>query len=246
MTNFSMKCKACKEQEELEIELHPSDTQEEVLMRLSELNDFKVHRFAEGASLICEKCSHSNLLFKDKRADLFDFYMDSIGFPKRVYIAKMINSKAIEVLKTIIILVYLTIGLLNKNVMFDFSLGSVTGLLILASLIPLHELSHYITSKILGYSPELHLLSNSYTKPFQRWDGIVVALSPMFLLTVIYLLAMIAMPQHIGILLLVVILNIVGSSQDVRQAVAIYQCPKESYVYGNFKTEVRAYLKNKE
>lgn len=244
--NFNMECKVCKEQEELEIEVHPSDTQEEVLMKLSELSDFKVHKLAEGASLICEKCSYSNLLFKDKRADLFDVYMDSIGFSKRIHIAKTIDKKIVEIVKIILILAYLTMVTVNKDLLSGSSVISIIGALALLTIIPLHELSHYVTSKILGYSPKLHLLSNSYTEPFKKWGGIVVVLSPIFFLTIAYFIAMLAIPQYAGVLSLAAVLNIVGSSQDVRQAIAIYQCPKGSYVYGNFNTEVRAYLKDEE
>lgn len=239
-----MACKVCKEEEDLEVTINSSDTQEELLKKISKLEKFEVNRFTEGSSLICNNCSYSNLLFKDKDSDLFDVCMEDMGFSTRLKIVKMTDKKTAKRTEGLLILVCLIAVLLSRDFFFSPTSLDIIHLLVLLSIIPLHELSHFITSKILGYSPKLHLLFNSYTEPFKKWDGIAVATAPIFALTVIYLICMTISPQYSGALLLAIALNIFGASQDIRQAIAIYKCPEGSYVFGNFDTEIRAYQKD--
>lgn len=250
MTDFEIECSKCENSEEAYLELEVAKDQIEVIEKMNTLVNFKVVNEGASYSLECLNCGHEHVFLEDETSDILDMIVSQQGYSEKVKTVKLFG-KQDSYWATILYVIVITLGFLTGIIQSSFDLLGVNfytliSLLILVSFVPIHELIHFIIAKVLNYNPDLHLFSNRISTPIKRNHFLLIVLSPLIVMTVAYLIFILAGNEYSSALYVAMALNINGAKQDIRQFFAAVKCPKPSYVFGNSKNEIRAYKKTAE
>lgn len=233
-----IKCPKCNKLEEIEVK---SGGEVDVLNGVDNSLNFFSTKGDGGEVLIkCKECGNTELFstrsYEERDAEKIG--LNKIGevnsSQKRTPIFNMILSVTLAVF----LFSDLGEGFLDDMVGFNNTVKTVSTLLLFTFFIQ-HEICHFVASKILGYQTKIKLTSITLSGTVKRNDFLMIVLSPLVIMTTIYLLVLSIFPYLASSSIIIILLNYMGASNDIFQFKSIVKCPKDNYIVnGNGKFSI--------
>ncbi|MED1863320.1 DUF3267 domain-containing protein [Fictibacillus nanhaiensis] len=112
---------------------------------------------------------------------------------------------------------------------FNYRPGTLD-VILFATLITFHELSHYIVIRIYGYKAKLKLFSVEIESAIKREHLLVFLISPMAILSVVYLIILLIFPSLTMTAFILIVANYYGSRSDIEQFITVRKAKKNTVI----------------